>query len=749
MPGHKMTNTLAKAVALLQSGHIEDATRQLARLASTSPPNADVYRWLAIAHVRTRNFRKAQLAIKTAIEINPASADFLLTAANIEQDLGNPAAAIDLLQQANRAHPKFAEGRNNLGIILADLGRIDEAIPVFLEAIHLKPGYARAYVNLAAAQLRSLLFDDALSSARRAAVLQPDYAHAHLLCGGAQVLLGNTVDAEASLVTALRLKPDFVEASLLLARALKKMKRATEAEQVLQRACTFSPGHEEIWTMLGDISAERDDLPAALVSYERALQLRPNDISTATRTALLLPSVYENEAHVSACRTQFIKRIEQLNAGVSSLTHGLRPERFGDAISNSFLLAYQGRNDREIQRNYADFVGNVVERVLPMGEKVLVKTSPQNRRIRIGFCSRFFYIGTVGNYFASWITDLDRQVFEIYLYHTHVVEDNLTRRLRAASDHYSQAEESFAYFHKKIRADELDILIYPEIGMDRVVFLLAALRLATIQISGWGHPVSPGHRTIDYFISCAAMEPPGAQDHYNERLLTLPGIGTRYDLPSLPNDGATKTRSDYQLPENAHLYLCPQSLFKIHPANDPLLVGAMSMDPEGVLVMFAGQNGDITQKFVSRLQAAFLKMGVAAKGRVKILPAVSHDDYKQINRLCDVMLDSLYWSGGNTSLDALAMGLPIVTLPGEFMRGRQTMAMLKLLGADELIADSKEGYLKIALRLATDKPYRHGISQRIIANQAQLFDDPAPPRAFAKILEDLVRNPAFFETPQD
>ena len=153
----------------------------------------------------------------------------------------------------------------------------------------------------------------------------------------------------------------------------------------------------------------------------------------------------------------------------------------------------------------------------------------------------------------------------------------------------------------------------------------------------------------------------------------------------------------------------------------------MANDPQGVLVMFAGQNEGVTQKFVARLSAAFAAQGVAPQGRVKLLPFFPHDDFKRINALCDVMLDTLHWSGGNTSLDALAMGLPVVTLPGAFMRGRQTMGMLTLLGVEELIATSTDDYLTIAKRLGADKPYRDDVSQRILANLPRLFDDPAPP----------------------
>ena len=734
-----MTATLAQAVGLLQNGRIDAATRQLVNLTASPQTNGEAFRWLAIAYVRSGKLHEAQRAIQRAIELSPANAGVYLTAANIQQDLRNLPAAVDLLRHAIRVDPVFPEGHNNLGIVLADLGRVDEARSSFIEAIRLKPDYVRAHANLAAAQLRSLQLQDALMSAKRAVELQPDYAHAHHLMGNAYSMLGDPVNAEPALRKALGLKPDSVESSLLLAKILVKLKRPQEVDRIIEDAMSRSPARAELWTFQGDRAGACDDIAGALQAYRRSLELRPDDLTTTARAALILPSVYANEAHLAACRQRVVEGVDYLNFSIDTLSRSLIPERFGDSIPNNFLLAYQGQNDRELQRKYADFVRGLAERVLPRELRPLACTGQRVGRIRVGFCSRFFYRSTVGNYFCSWITDLDRSVFEVFVYHTHVVEDDLTVQLRAAADHFYQGEESFLFFLKRIRADKLDVLVYPELGMDLTGYLLAALRLAPIQICGWGHPVTPGHQTIDYYLSCAAMEPSDAQTHYNECLLLMPGIGTRYELPTLSVQVANKTRTDYQLPENAHLYFFPQSLFKVHPANDQLLVSAMANDADGVLVMFAGQNQDITRKFVARLSAAFVERGLSAQGRVKILPGVGHDDYKRINQLCDLMLDTLHWSGGNTSLDALAMGLPIVTLPGEFMRGRQTMGMLKLLGAEELIAQSAEDYLVIARNLAVDKHYRDHVSQRLLANRWKLFDDALPPRAFGQILERLAQ----------
>jgi protein O-GlcNAc transferase len=120
-----------------------------------------------------------------------------------------------------------------------------------------------------------------------------------------------------------------------------------------------------------------------------------------------------------------------------------------------------------------------------------------------------------------------------------------------------------------------------------------------------------------------------------------------------------------------------------------------------------------------------------------VLPSLAHPDYLRVNRVCDFMLDTLHWSGGNTSLDALATGLPVVTLPGEFMRGRQSAGMLDVMGITDLIATDRDDYLRIATRLAADAGWRAEIRIRIDAAQARLFDDPAPIRRLQEFLQEV------------
>jgi CRISPR-associated protein Csy1 len=232
---------------------------------------------------------------------------------------------------------------------------------------------------------------------------------------------------------------------------------------------------------------------------------------------------------------------------------------------------------------------------------------------------------------------------------------------------------------------------------------------------------------VDVYLSAAAVEPPGAQAHYRERLVLLPGIGTPYPRPRVPAPGS---RTALGLPEARTLYLFPHSPFKIHPDNDALIARVLAADPRGVLVTFAGQTAEATRAIGERLRAA---AGIDA-GRMIVLPVMAHDDYLRVNCACDALLDSLHWSGGNTSLDALACGLPVVTLPGTLMRGRQTVAMLEQAGVPELVAGDADEYVRIAVRLGTDRAWRAAVAARLTAGTAAVFDRPEPLAALQRFL---------------
>jgi CRISPR-associated protein Csy1 len=177
------------------------------------------------------------------------------------------------------------------------------------------------------------------------------------------------------------------------------------------------------------------------------------------------------------------------------------------------------------------------------------------------------------------------------------------------------------------------------------------------------------------------------------------------------------------------LLLCPQSLFKIHPDNDALFARVLDAVGNGVLVLYEGRDPALTARFRARLAGA----GIPDQ-RLVMLKQRSHEEFLAVNAACDVMLDTLRWSGGNTSLDAIATGLPIVTLPGSFMRGRQSAGMLRTMALDELVASDADDYVRKAAAIATDGAYRRELARRIEAERGRIFDDAAPIAGLAEFL---------------
>ena len=193
--------------------------------------------------------------------------------------------------------------------------------------------------------------------------------------------------------------------------------------------------------------------------------------------------------------------------------------------------------------------------------------------MRVGFCSHFFFNCTVGRYFASWITRLDRSRFETFVYYTNEWMADDTRAIVAAADEFRHlAGRSFDVVAQRDRRRRSSMRSsIPELGMHGETFSLASLRLAPVQVAGWGHPDHDGPARRSTTSSPRdAMEPEdGARALYARSWSLLPGLGTRYATPAV---GATRRpRATSDLPDDATLYLVPQSIFKIHPDNDALL----------------------------------------------------------------------------------------------------------------------------------------------------------------------------------
>jgi predicted O-linked N-acetylglucosamine transferase (SPINDLY family) len=289
----------------------------------------------------------------------------------------------------------------------------------------------------------------------------------------------------------------------------------------------------------------------------------------------------------------------------------------------------------------------------------------------------------------------------------------------------------------QILGDNLDILIFPDIGLSPKVQVLSAMRLAPIQCSAWGHPITSGSPNIDYFLSSELMEPNNTDEHYTETLIKLPNLGFSVIEPAIPK--LTKHRSDFQIPENSIIYLCCQSIFKYLPIFDDVFPKIVQRNPQAYFVLIdTHPTMGIIKYLKERLRIAFRRYELNYEEWFIFIPALSFEEYLMVLQLSDIFLDTFAWSGGISSIDAITCGLPIVTCSGEMMRSRQSYGMLNMIGVTETIAKNEANYIEIAVRLGQDSQWRQSVIDKMQANKYKLFNDKNCIVALEKFFEQAI-----------
>lgn len=656
-----------------------------------------------------------------------------LLAARAAAAAGNPTEAIRLLREVLSLQPAVHDVRGMLGALLLQTGQLAEAEQALIATTRALPGQPDHWVNLAACLLAAGRSGEALAALKTAHQLQPSHLGAWLVLARARLFLGDAAGAERCLRAAESLSPQLPDqAWFQLAGVLQERKAFDEAKPYYLRAIEQAPHSFLYRSNYADMLCSIGELDEGLAQHRAIVAREPDRLRSHLALNLTLPGVHASAAALAEAREGFAQGIEHLHERLPAFRARPDAEIEADIRWSNYLLAYQGQDDLALQQRFSSFQQAVLQGRGPLaGSAPAGSATRRDGRIRIGFASSFFYQCTVGWYFSSWIRDLDRTRFDVHVYSLGPTQDALSRELMQDSTFRQAHHLPLFGLARMMLEDGLDVLVFPELGLCPTTFTLASMRLAPLQCAGWGHPVTSGHSTIDVYFSSDLIEPAEAAAHYSEALIRLPGLGTRY-----PRAGAASpvSRERFGLPADRPLALVSQSLFKIHPDNDPLYAAVRERVPASHFLFFEDSFARNTALFESRLAGIGLERG----RHFTFLPRMSRAEFLGVNMLADVMLDTLHWSGGNTSLDALSVGLPVVTLPGRFMRGRQSLGMLSAMGCTGLVAQDESEYSLRAAELLTSRSTRDAWREQILRANGVLYEQPDATRAFQTALLERV-----------
>jgi predicted O-linked N-acetylglucosamine transferase (SPINDLY family) len=583
-------------------------------------------------------------------------------------------------------------------------GQLDVAEQIYRKILAAEPDHAQSWHLLGVVAIQHNNYQQAVEYIERAIALDASRSPFFANLGIAYRQVGRKHDAERVLRHTLAMEPDFANAYCTLGLTLSDMDRCHEAIPYLQRALQLKPGDALAAMGLGMAFSEQGCVDEALAAYRYAYDQTPTP-RLRFAEATLLPLVYRSVDDLHAWRQRFTEQVSRLAAENPPIDLTTDP---GAAV---FGLAYQGMNDRALQQQLAGLY-RVPADVPLEGPRPL----RADGRIHVAFISTHFNRHTVGKLQRGMIAELSRKEFFVSVLSIGHVEDDVADFIRHHADQSVELPAVLDRARQAIRELRPDVLYYCDIGMDVLTYSLAFSRLAPVQCVTWGHPETTGIPAMDYFISSRLMEPSDAQEHYSEKLVLLDGLSIYYYRPPTPPPAR---REDFGLHPDAHLYVCPQSIYKFHPDFDLVLGEILRRDPQGrvILIRWAYEHSDnlLRQRFATSMPDV--------ADRVDFIARVQQSQFVSLLSVSDVLLDPTPFGGGHTSLDALALGTPVVTLPGQFLRGRITSGLYRRMGWMDCVADSREEYVAVAVRLGTQPDYRRQIHARILASNAALFED--------------------------
>jgi predicted O-linked N-acetylglucosamine transferase (SPINDLY family) len=390
----------------------------------------------------------------------------------------------------------------------------------------------------------------------------------------------------------------------------------------------------------------------------------------------------------------------------------------------TFTTAYQGMDDLEIHRSVTKLYRAPADPALP---------SKQPGKIKVGFISSYFRDHTIGKLNQGLVEKLSRDKFHVAVISTAAHKGELAETYSKQADEYVVIKPDMAAAREQIAHLGLDILFYTDLGMEPLTYTLAFSRLAPVQCVTWGHPDTTAISTIDYFISSEDLDTPDAQQLYSDKLVRLKLPAVYYSRPKPPQK--LKSRAEFGLPEEATLYGCPQTLYKFHPDFDSVLGGILRGDDDGILVLIKGQHQTMDEALMARFRRTMSEVA----DRVRFVPRQDRDGFLSLNSILDVSLDPLHFGGGNTSYEALALGVPIVTLPSEFLRGRITYAQYRMMGMDDCIVQYPGEYIQKALKLGRDKTYRELVREKILTRNSVLYENADAVRGLEEFFREATK----------
>jgi predicted O-linked N-acetylglucosamine transferase (SPINDLY family) len=677
-----MTNDEALQIALgyHQAGRRAEAESIYRQILAQEPEHAGALHYLGVLAGQAGDLDRALDLIGRAVARTPAVAEYQCNLGEFYRRAGRLTEAITCLERAIALRPELAVAHGNLGNALREAGRIDDAIAALNRAIALEPRNAEYAGNLGLALQAAGRFEEAIAAHERSVALGPADPVAHRNRGAALHAAGHSGAAIEAYRRALALRGDDARTYCNLGMTLQESGRSDEAIGALRRACALDPTLAPAFTNLGNALWATGRLDEAAAALQRAIALDPRDADAHSN----LGNVLKDQGRLDEALDQFGRAAE------------LRPASPRAASNRLFTLwAHPGYDAQSILAEHRRWAERYAA---PLAAEIRPHANDRapDRRLKVGYVSPDFRGHPVGHLLVPLLANHDRRQVEAFCYSDVRAPDALTARLRALADHWRDT----AALHDRaladlIRADRIDVLVDLALHTAGNRLLLFARKPSPVQVTMLGLPATTGLSAIDYRLTDPFIDPPGRHDgDYSERSIRLPHCFWLFQPPEeAPPQGPGVLPA---LQSGFITFGCLNQFSKVTHAALQLWLKILQAVPRSRLVIQAqpGHHCDA-------VRALFEAGGITAS-RLDFVARAARAAYFRRYQDLDIGLDPFPYNGHNCTLEALWMGVPVVTLAGGSAVSRGGASVLSNVGLPELIARTPDQYVAIAVRMAGD-----------------------------------------------
>ncbi len=679
-----------------RAGDPEQARALMRELAELLPQWEEPPLRLGESLRRAGSLAEAETAYERALELNPQRPEALLSLAALLMIRHQAPRAQMLLLRCCAIAPERADAWDALGLSLMMTGDIPAAESAFAEAQRLRPDNIE--IAMRRAEAASLAGSAAAELARLDLAADEDPANVAVLTARGLLLgkLGRRDEAVEVLEAAVALAPDEITPTIALANALTACARPKWAVEVLRRAVAMAPDDVNLRNNLAATLVREHRFDEARSMLEQLVADHGPQLNFLCNLTNALVSLGLQAEGVATAR-QAVSLMPQAHLAWRALGNSLAYHP--DVTGHELLEAYRG-------------VGHTLPRA--PAEPFVAPRDP-HRRLRVGLMSATLKTHPVGWLTVAGFEHLDPAQFELVCLGQPDSHDPIQRRFRAiAAEWHVVDTEERAALAGRIRGLGIDILIDLSGHGDRGMMAACADRPAPVQVKWVGNQNhSTGLAEMDWMISDRWETPPHLARHYSERLLMLPDGYVCYSPPPYAPDVAP-------LPalRRGHVtFGCFNNIAKITPVVVATWARILREVPGTRLILKAHQFGEAPTR--ARFLAAFADHGVDA-GRVELRAGSPHRELLAQYADIDAVLDPFPYSGGLTTCEALWMGVPTITMPGETFASRHSTSHMSNVGLTDWVAADLDDYVAKARQLAQDVPplaaLRAGLRARVKAS---------------------------------